>query len=74
VASRLTLIAHAVTEAQRRAGFPLDEPLEQREMADRRGPYHCGDSSGRDPQHPCAHAPIASVIILADRHRTAVSY
>jgi broad specificity phosphatase PhoE len=33
VASRLTLIAHAATEAQRRAAFPLDEPLEQREMA-----------------------------------------
>jgi broad specificity phosphatase PhoE len=33
VASRLTLIAHAATEAQRRAAFPLDEPLENREMA-----------------------------------------
>jgi broad specificity phosphatase PhoE len=33
LASRLTLIAHAATEAQRRAAFPLDEPLEQREMA-----------------------------------------
>jgi broad specificity phosphatase PhoE len=30
---RLTLIAHAATEAQRRAAFPLDELLEQREMA-----------------------------------------
>jgi broad specificity phosphatase PhoE len=33
VATRLTLIAHATTEAQRRAAFPLDEPLEQREVA-----------------------------------------
>ena len=33
LASRLILIAHAATEAQRRAAFPLDEPLEQREMA-----------------------------------------
>jgi broad specificity phosphatase PhoE len=33
LASRLTLIAHAATEAQRRAAFPLDEPLAQREMA-----------------------------------------
>jgi broad specificity phosphatase PhoE len=33
LASRLTLIAHAATEAQRRTAFPLDEPLEQREMA-----------------------------------------
>jgi broad specificity phosphatase PhoE len=30
--SRLTLIAHAATEAQRRAAFPLDEPLEKREL------------------------------------------
>jgi len=33
LASRLTLIAHAATEAQRRAAFPLDEPLEERELA-----------------------------------------
>jgi broad specificity phosphatase PhoE len=33
LASRLTLIAHAVTEAQRRSAFPLDEPLAEREMA-----------------------------------------
>ena len=33
MAPRLTLIAHAATEAQRRAAFPLDELLEQREMA-----------------------------------------
>ena len=33
MASRITLIAHAATEAQRRASFRLDEPLEQREMA-----------------------------------------
>jgi broad specificity phosphatase PhoE len=32
LASRLTLIAHAATEAQRRAAFPLDEPLEKREL------------------------------------------
>jgi broad specificity phosphatase PhoE len=30
---RLTLISHAPTEAQRRAAFPLDEPLDQREIA-----------------------------------------
>jgi broad specificity phosphatase PhoE len=33
LATRLTLISHAATEAQRRAAFPVDEPLEQREMA-----------------------------------------
>ena len=33
MAPRLTLIAHAPTEAQRHAAFPLDELLEQREMA-----------------------------------------
>jgi broad specificity phosphatase PhoE len=32
LASRLTLIAHAATEAQRRTAFPLDEPLEKREL------------------------------------------
>jgi broad specificity phosphatase PhoE len=31
--ARLTLIAHAATEAQRRAAFPLDEPIAEREMA-----------------------------------------
>jgi broad specificity phosphatase PhoE len=33
LATRLTLISHAATEAQRRSAFPLDEPLEEREMA-----------------------------------------
>jgi broad specificity phosphatase PhoE len=33
LATRLTLISHAATEAQRRAAFPLDEPLEKPEMA-----------------------------------------
>jgi broad specificity phosphatase PhoE len=33
LATRLTLIAHAATEAQSRAAFPLDEALEKREMA-----------------------------------------
>ena len=32
MATRLTLISHAVTEAQRRAAFPLNEPLGDREM------------------------------------------
>jgi broad specificity phosphatase PhoE len=32
LATRLTLISHAATEAQRRAAFPLNEPLEDREM------------------------------------------
>jgi broad specificity phosphatase PhoE len=32
LATRLTLISHAATEAQRRAAFPLDEPLGDREM------------------------------------------
>lgn len=31
--ARLTLIAHAATEAQRRAAFPLDEPIAEREIA-----------------------------------------
>jgi broad specificity phosphatase PhoE len=30
--ARLTLIAHAPTEAQRRAAFPLDEPVADREL------------------------------------------
>lgn len=30
---RLTLISHAPTEAQHRAAFPLDEPLDKREIA-----------------------------------------
>ena len=30
---RLILIAHAATEAQRRAAFPLDEPIAEREVA-----------------------------------------
>jgi broad specificity phosphatase PhoE len=30
--ARLTLIAHAATEAQRRAAFPLDEPIAEREV------------------------------------------
>jgi broad specificity phosphatase PhoE len=33
LATRLTLISHAATEAQRRSAFPLDEPLEEREIA-----------------------------------------
>jgi broad specificity phosphatase PhoE len=33
VAARFTLIAHAATEAQRRAAFPLDEPITEREIA-----------------------------------------
>jgi broad specificity phosphatase PhoE len=33
VAARLTLIAHAATEAQRHTAFPLDEPILEREMA-----------------------------------------
>jgi broad specificity phosphatase PhoE len=33
LAARLTLISHAATEAQRRAAFPLDEPLREQEMA-----------------------------------------
>jgi broad specificity phosphatase PhoE len=32
-ASRLTFISHAATEAQRRAAFPLDEPVLEREIA-----------------------------------------
>ena len=31
--TRLTLISHAATQAQRRAAFPLDEPLDEREIA-----------------------------------------
>lgn len=31
--TRLTLISHAATQAQRRAAFPLDEPLDQREIS-----------------------------------------
>ncbi len=31
--TRLTLISHAATEAQRRAAFPFDEPLETQEVA-----------------------------------------
>jgi broad specificity phosphatase PhoE len=33
LAARLTLIAHAATEAQRRAAFPLDEPIAEPEIA-----------------------------------------
>jgi broad specificity phosphatase PhoE len=33
MATRLTLISHATTEALRHAAFPLDEPLEEREIA-----------------------------------------
>jgi broad specificity phosphatase PhoE len=33
VTTRLTLISHAATQAQRRAAFPLDEPLEQQEIS-----------------------------------------
>jgi broad specificity phosphatase PhoE len=33
LATRLTLISHAATDALRRASFPLDEPLGKREMA-----------------------------------------
>jgi broad specificity phosphatase PhoE len=33
VTARLTLIAHAATEAQRRAAFPLEEPISEREIA-----------------------------------------
>jgi broad specificity phosphatase PhoE len=33
VATRLTLISHAATEAQRLPAFPSDEPLEEREIA-----------------------------------------
>lgn len=33
MATRLTLISHAATQAQRRAAFPLDEPLDEREIA-----------------------------------------
>ena len=33
MATRLALISHAATEAQRRSAFPLDEPLEERELA-----------------------------------------
>jgi broad specificity phosphatase PhoE len=33
LATRLTLISHAATDAQRRSAFPLDEPLEEREVA-----------------------------------------
>jgi broad specificity phosphatase PhoE len=33
VTTRLTLISHAATPAQRRAAFPLDEPLEQEEIS-----------------------------------------
>jgi broad specificity phosphatase PhoE len=32
LATRLTLISHAATEAQRRAAFPLNEPLRDREI------------------------------------------
>jgi len=32
VTARLTLIAHAATEAQRHAAFPLDEPVTEREI------------------------------------------
>jgi broad specificity phosphatase PhoE len=31
--TRLSLISHAATPAQRRAAFPLDEPLDQREIS-----------------------------------------
>ena len=33
VTTRLTLISHAATQAQRRAAFPSDEPLEQQEIS-----------------------------------------
>ena len=33
MATRLTLISHAATEAQHRSAFPLDEPLEERDIA-----------------------------------------
>jgi broad specificity phosphatase PhoE len=33
IASRFTFISHAATEAQRRAAFPLDEPVLEREFA-----------------------------------------
>jgi broad specificity phosphatase PhoE len=33
VTARLTFIAHAATEAQRQAAFPLDEPVVEREIA-----------------------------------------
>jgi broad specificity phosphatase PhoE len=33
VPTRLSLISHAATQAQRRASFPLDEPLEQQELS-----------------------------------------
>jgi broad specificity phosphatase PhoE len=33
LSARITLISHAPTEAQRRAAFPLDEPLDEREIA-----------------------------------------
>jgi broad specificity phosphatase PhoE len=33
VTTRLSLISHAATPAQRRAAFPLDEPLEQQEIS-----------------------------------------
>jgi broad specificity phosphatase PhoE len=33
VTTRLSLISHAATQAQRRAAFPLDEPLEQQEIS-----------------------------------------
>jgi broad specificity phosphatase PhoE len=33
VPARLTLISHAATQAQRRAAFPLDEPLDGRDIA-----------------------------------------
>ena len=35
--SRLTLISHAATEAQRRAAFPVDEPVLEREVAKIKG-------------------------------------
>jgi broad specificity phosphatase PhoE len=33
VTTRLSLISHAATQAQRRAAFPLDEPLDPREIS-----------------------------------------
>jgi broad specificity phosphatase PhoE len=33
VTTRLSLISHASTPAQRRAAFPMDEPLDQREIS-----------------------------------------
>ncbi len=33
MATRLTFVAHAATEAQRHAAFPLDEPISERERA-----------------------------------------